>query len=570
MNITFVTCFFNIYPESSQITRSEEFSLIELLTIVKSGVQLCIYTNNNCVEILLSMSKVFSNVKIMETIQLEDTFVSKVCKNIPDIQLPLNRYIEKDTIEYLQLQNNKYSFLQDTIEKNPWESTHFAWIDFNASYNFNNKQVFQKQLQILEKCSLHPKFFSISGFSDRLDISQFEYYLDNCFWRFVSSFIIGSKEELLNFCKHYQIYFSDFLQKNKKLLWDMNILAFIENNIEMTFCKPIWNKIHNFTEILSINPDFLCSSLKNILTFNYNYPSIKNYYPSSASYIYFNNKHYLNTRYVNYILSEKGKFLFPSESNQIFKSKNVLSILEFNENNLLYPTTFTLMNEKDIGLSNKENTCSQGLEDIRLYKYNGHIKFIASTSNYSLNGKINIMVGDYDENLHIYSNCYIITPPDINSWCEKNWTPIVRKNKIDGNEEELFIYKWSPFEIGRIIEDNGEKHLEIIERSILPFPWFNQFRGSTYFQEVEEGLLGLVHFSIECESRHYYHSLILLNKETLLPYKYSMPFCFIKVGIEFCLGIKIDNNSYTFWISQMDGDPLMIIVPIKEIILYDI
>ena len=104
--------------------------------------------------------------------------------------------------------------------------------------------------------------------------------------------------------------------------------------------------------------------------------------------------------------------------------------------------------EETIDLPVKEgDILSKGLEDIRLYVYCGKVKYIASTVGYSPCGKCRMMVGDYDvENAKICDGAIVQPPTD--TWAEKNWIPIVRKNKIlmgDGTmidqEEELFIYK---------------------------------------------------------------------------------------------------------------------------------
>jgi hypothetical protein len=86
-------------------------------------------------------------------------------------------------------------------------------------------------------------------------------------------------------------------------------------------------------------------------------------------------------------------------------------------------------------------------------------------------------------------------------------------------------------------------------------------RGSSTFTPTKEGLLGVVHFSEELTPRHYYHMLVLLDANTLLPMKYSQTFCFQRLGIEFCIGFSIQENQYIFWISQMDRDPLMLVIP---------
>jgi hypothetical protein len=120
-------------------------------------------------------------------------------------------------------------------------------------------------------------------------------------------------------------------------------------------------------------------------------------------------------------------------------------------------------------------------------------------------------------------------------------------------------------EIGKVNYDTGE--LVIIHHFPISLPIFSKVRGSSTFQEVEEGLLGVVHFSEDHGPRHYYHMLVVLDKNTFAVLKYSETFCFEKLGIEFCIGFTMteDGGRYVFWISRHDRDPIMMEVNVNEI-----
>jgi hypothetical protein len=120
-------------------------------------------------------------------------------------------------------------------------------------------------------------------------------------------------------------------------------------------------------------------------------------------------------------------------------------------------------------------------------------------------------------------------------------------------------------------------------------PWiFSRLRGSTTFVDAplnilpeelrdgEEGirgkyLVGLVHFSEEHSPRHYYHLLVLLEKDTMKPVRYSKTFYFEKLSIEFCIGMAVcsDGEKYVFWISRFDRDPICIEVKTRALPLYN-
>ena len=59
--------------------------------------------------------------------------------------------------------------------------------------------------------------------------------------------------------------------------------------------------------------------------------------------------------------------------------------------------------------------------------------------------------------------------------------------------------------------------------------------------------------------------MVILDKETYAPLKYSRPFYFKNIGIEFCIGFSINENKYWFWISQLDRDPMLVSIDIDKI-----
>jgi hypothetical protein len=560
--------------------------------LASTNINLCIYISPEYEQDIKQNIGMFSNVKIMNVIDLSSTWIYNLCKELgetTEIELPANRNNEKDTYNFILNGHTKHQFMEDVIDKNPWNSSHFAWIDFNIYNLFRNKVIETTEyLKWLSNITLGESFITFPGCWNKLEKEKVSDIIDSVHWRFCGSFFIGDCVSMKNFCRLYWENIQKFLQEHKKLIWDFNFWAWMETFCEEDF-KPMWYRGDHNDSILYSSADIYTRKLENIISKKeYNYPTIDKYYPTSASYIYYQDRHWLNTRYVNYWIYPTGCYHFNSGT-KLIENENMLSELS-NEN--LEPLYFKKIVE-NIDLSYND-TFSKGLEDVRLYEYNKNIKYIATTAGYSPNGKSKMIVGDYDlENAEI-KNGQIIESPNADSWCEKNWIPIIKNNTIilsDGStvnqEEEMFIYKWYPLEIGKInyswgeecndisnsiLDNKKQPKLEIIHSYQITMPIFSKIRGSTIFQETDEGLLGVVHYSEEHAPRHYYHMLVLLDKDTFMLRKYSETFCFEKLGIEFCIGFTIrysDNNDeedeYVFWISRHDRDPIMITVGVNEI-----
>jgi hypothetical protein len=152
--------------------------------------------------------------------------------NLPnkDIILPANRNIKKDTFYYLSIMCKKTFFIKKAIEINPFNSTHFSWIDFGILHIIKNDEMieFNKSLEQIfnYKCNkiripgcIHPNY------------NQF--VLDNIIWSFCGGFFCGDKESLLIFSNETENIVS-LLEKQNLLVWEVNIwLLIYQKNPEL-------------------------------------------------------------------------------------------------------------------------------------------------------------------------------------------------------------------------------------------------------------------------------------------------------------------------------------------------
>jgi len=558
-NITFVTAYIDFDGENHPFAnRTHDWRFNKFRDIASTGIQLCVYVSPNCEEFMRSITVEYPNIKIMKTIAFEDLWSTQIINNI-ETTLPNVRNLEKDTAKYITTINNKVWFVNDAIESNPWNSTHFTWIDFSISHMFKNTKACQIYLKELTMRHLNDRFLLIPGCWSKLDTNHIDYILDNIHWRFCASFFIGDKESIKEFHSLYENHFRSFLENYKKLIWEANFWAWLEatQNLKLKWCSAD----HNDT-VIHLHPDLFSLRLfdnEHIETIKCAYPQIEYFQPSSASYMYHLGRHWLNTRYVSYWLTPWCGYVYP-DGTGVIRNINMLSELDATNENLL-PIDYKQMDESMTGLIDYGHTISKGLEDIRIYSVGEEAHFIATTVNYSPSGKNRMVVGKYHVESATFSDCSVIESPNPSSWCEKNWIPI-----INYEGEELFIYNWSPMEIGKI--NHETKSLEIIMRhSTSNIPLFHRLRGSTTFTPINDGLIGLVHFSEEGSPRHYYNMLVLLDKTTFEPLRYSDVFHFETLGIEFCIGMAIENSTekYIFWISRFDRDPLCVKIPVSEI-----
>jgi hypothetical protein len=266
---------------------------------------------------------------------------------------------------------------------------------------------------------------------------------------------------------------------------------------------------------------------------------IEGYTPSSSSFCSLNGQNYLNVRYVNYSQTPQGQYHIWDPKGAL-RTQNVLMELD---------ASFQQVRSSVMNVECSRplvRTDINGLEDIRLYADEGRMKFIATQAQWTPVSRM--VIGDCSGTT--YTNIQVLEPP---SWtgCEKNWIPL---------GHDRFIYKWHPLQIG--IPENGV--LKIVQEWPTP-SIFHNLRGSTIFHPFgSEELIGVVHSSVEGSPRHYYHRLVVLDATSYKPLRYTPPFVFGRVGIEFCVGMCLEiGQRIRFWYSQHDSDPIWVSVPLS-------
>jgi len=552
MPVTFVTSFFNIYETDYDAKKTIPWRVERFEEMARTGINICVYTSPDFAK-YIDVEK-FPNLRLMDaTGGANDLWVAEQSVGC---ELPTVRNETKDTAGYLTVINSKTQFMADTVKKNPFGTTHFAWVDFNLSHVLFNGEPSLRYLKDLGQRTFAPKMFAIPGCWDHKYNNVHVGHVTECiFWRFCGGFFIGDAESILRFDDLYKQKYPEFIMAYRKLVWEVNFWAWLEVNSDWA---PEWYAAgHDDTILTNLSASYFSLNLRDLgstLT-KYLYPEIQGYNPSSATYVKHNGTHLLNTRYVNYWYYNDGGYAFYDGTN-IIRTKNILSVLDDN----MAPQSYAEMDESSIDLP-RHDTYSRGIEDVRLFvdASENRVKYIATTVGYHGTGGNRMVIGNYDYETKTYSDSRIIQPPT-NTWCEKNWVPVT-------GSKQKFIYKWAPMEIGEIADENNQLRIVHRHEDTTNIPLFSKMKGSAPFVEISEcELIGVIHFSEETKPRHYFHMLVVLDKETFKPMRYSEPFVFENIGIEFCIGFDVSiENKYLFWISQFDREPALITIDMDRI-----
>ena len=577
--ITFVTAYMTIYDQPYQ-NKDQTWRFTQFEKLCQTGISIAVFCSRDAEpafreEILAK----YPNVLLFDTIDLCETQTYKTFMTVAkdhDIEMPNTRCVEKDTREYMLLMNSKTEFLHRVIQDNPFGSTHFAWIDFSIFYIFRGREALcQKILRDMSQRVMSPRFITMPGCWGKDHVFEDRLMNDIC-WRFCGGYFAGSADLLLEFHVKFVEHFEGFLREHKRLIWEVNFWAYLELKHGLSI---VWFSADHNERMLEIDAGFTSDVLANQSSFSsvkYSYPDWGDYIPTSSSYVCHKGIHYVNTRWVNYWLYPNGGYLIHDSEGHI-RTRNTCSFLTD-----VNGASYELHEMISEGLPCYGGSI-YGLEDIRLYsREDGHIGFIATSVNHSPILRNRMVRGIYD--VDGLRDCRIVIPPDAGSWCEKNWIPLT----LDGCSDVKWIYKWWPFEIGVLHQVSfnmppsgaemnglerllcassmrkgveGEEEQLVIETSWAhSTPMFSKIRGSTPFVRTEAGLIGVVHMSYDGHPRRYLHCLVLLDKVSGMPLRYSDFFVFRQMSVEFCIGFTVDSGRYHFWISNFDRDPEVVSV----------
>jgi len=230
--VTFVTCYVNIYENEPFQHKNVSWRIEQFEYIASTGVNIIVYGDESTTPYLEEYVKKFSNVKLLTMdIPYKETPIYKLCLT-EDLTLPERRFDKKDTIEYMSLMHAKIEFVYDAIQKNPWRSNIFSWMDFSMAYIFGNKGESLPYIEQLSKRKFIDKFMAVPGCWQPIPPNNCSAIVNNIHWRFCGTFFMGDKDSLLRFHQLYREHNPTFIKEQKKMVREVNVWAWLEANTD--------------------------------------------------------------------------------------------------------------------------------------------------------------------------------------------------------------------------------------------------------------------------------------------------------------------------------------------------
>jgi tetratricopeptide (TPR) repeat protein len=275
---------------------------------------------------------------------------------------------------------------------------------------------------------------------------------------------------------------------------------------------------------------------------------------------------FVNTRFVNYRINEKGEYINKDKIETI----NVISIFEItdnannieniennenNENNENSTNIIKKIDEYIMNYNKKYDNVYVGLEDVRMTQNKNKILYTANRGLKMGNMEVEYGIINLNNTDKVKSTLMKIKNQN---QIEKNWV------LFENAEEQIkMIYKWYPLTIGDIEEVIGKEterntnELSPISKMIVTHEietphFFKWLRGSTNGVTINNEIWFLTHLVSYEDRRYYYHCMVVLDNNTMKLKKYSNLFTFEKSPVEYTLGMVLLDDVLLISYSIMD------------------
>ncbi|WP_338699206.1 glycosyltransferase [Bradyrhizobium sp. 26S5] len=259
------------------------------------------------------------------------------------------------------------------------------------------------------------------------------------------------------------------------------------------------------------------------------------YWPTNPSVSRHGDDLYLVQRAVNFLLREDGTY--ETDNDAPIRTRNFLLRLN---TDLGVQTAAEILPPADFPKAQFAEV--QGLEDIRLFSWNGSLWGSACVRELNAEGWCEQLIARIEQqsSSEIRLTEWRVLRPEGPRLHEKNWMP-------QANGANLrCVYSCDPT---RIVNDRGD----VISDSVANFA-VEHFRGGTQLIEFDDGWLALVHeVQWQTGRRFYQHRFVWFDRDNGLR-RLSRPFYFKDKGVEFAAGLAWHPDSRRLLVSYGVAD----------------
>jgi tetratricopeptide (TPR) repeat protein len=275
----------------------------------------------------------------------------------------------------------------------------------------------------------------------------------------------------------------------------------------------------------------------------------------------------MNVRYVNYYIDNGGGYLDCND--------HIITMNRFIE----LTNDYIVTNDKYFEITDPTRRYV-GIEDIRIFNDVNTQELLFLGTGQHQNNNLGIVYGKYDTDNKILE-FKELKASFVDNSCEKNWVYVDYKsfqfsapliNAHSGafssaksdcamrifnaqrcKKSTHIIYKWCPLQICEI--DKEKNSINLVEEKQMP-KIFNRARGSTCGvkysnKQTNQGEIWFILHIVSYEQPRHYYDMFAIFDESLNLLRYSAPFKYEDVPIQYCIGLVVKDDSvminYSTW-----------------------
>jgi len=223
---TIVTMFYNIREKEADLSGSVyNHNISRYFDFAKEFIlqipyPLIIFTDDdNLIEIINKERKMFEKTYIYKK-PFEETYYYSHLDKLNELQKNfniINGHIEHETPMYIILNNNKFDFIESAINLNPFDSSHFIWMDFGINHvALNTEHIHDWIWKVPDKI----KQLCINPYIENATNKQMFQYI---YHHTAGGLFTGSVANLLKYCELFknkteQIYDEEWYQIDEAVM----------------------------------------------------------------------------------------------------------------------------------------------------------------------------------------------------------------------------------------------------------------------------------------------------------------------------------------------------------------
>jgi predicted GH43/DUF377 family glycosyl hydrolase len=201
-----------------------------------------------------------------------------------------------------------------------------------------------------------------------------------------------------------------------------------------------------------------------------------------------------------------------------------------------------------------------GLEDARLVRWDNRLFMCGVRRDTKTNGEGRMELSEIVNGVEV--NRYRIEPPNNpDSYCEKNWMPIIDK--------PFHFVKWSnPTEVVKVDVNTLTSKTVYLSKNFTQLK--RDIRGGSQVIKISDCYVALTHEVDLWNTKHnkkdgrYYHRFVVWD-ENFKIIRVSDEFSFMSAGVEFCCGMAVHNDQILMTFGYQDNASFLLKAPLQYI-----